>query len=181
MRTLHTEFLILLPQTAAHAAAMYEVLCDPALYEFENQPPESEAWLRQRYAKLETRLSPDGTEQWLNWVVQTPDAALIGYVQATVCLRRSTAWVAYEFNSRHWGRGHAQHAVRAMMLELAEHYGVHHFEAVFKKRNQRSQRLLERLGFSPAPPERQMPPVIEPDECLMLCTGAAVGHSGLAC
>ena len=34
-----------------------------------------------------------------------------------------------------------------MMLELAQHYGVHHFEAVFKKRNQRSQRLLERLGF----------------------------------
>jgi hypothetical protein len=40
--------LVLEPQVAAHAAEMFRVLGDPAIYEFENAPPESEAWLARR-------------------------------------------------------------------------------------------------------------------------------------
>lgn len=39
------------PQVAAHASEMFDVLSDPAIYEFENEPPPSEAWLVERYAR----------------------------------------------------------------------------------------------------------------------------------
>jgi hypothetical protein len=56
---------------------MFAVLCDPAIYEFENEPPPSVEWLRARFAKLESRRSPDGEEQWLNWVVRLPSSELV--------------------------------------------------------------------------------------------------------
>ena len=68
------------PQVEAHAAAMYGVLSDPAIYEFENEPPQSLQWLTERFRRLERRRSPDGAEQWLNLVIRLPDGALAGYV-----------------------------------------------------------------------------------------------------
>jgi hypothetical protein len=40
---------------------MFEVLGDPAIYEFENAPPTDLARLTQRFTRLETRVSPDGS------------------------------------------------------------------------------------------------------------------------
>ncbi|MBZ0269264.1 GNAT family N-acetyltransferase, partial [bacterium] len=65
MKTLHTPLCTLEPLTALHAPEMFPVLSDPAIYEFENEPPESEEWLERRYRFLEGRASPDGTERWL--------------------------------------------------------------------------------------------------------------------
>jgi RimJ/RimL family protein N-acetyltransferase len=166
MRTIDADPLTLEPQTVQHADEMFIVLGDPAIYEFENQPPPSVEWLRTRFGKLESRRSADGTEQWLNWVVRIAGAGLIGYVQATVRTDGSAA-VAYEFASAHWGRGFARRAVDAVLDELLEHYRVTTFFAVAKNRNFRSLRLLERLGFSPAIAGRHSMSGIEPDEMLM--------------
>ena len=84
MRVIETARFMLEPQIAAHAEEMFVVLSDPAIYEYENQPPPSIEWLRTRFAKLETRLSADGREQWLNWVIRVPTSELVGYVQATL-------------------------------------------------------------------------------------------------
>ena len=84
MRVVETGSFTLEPQIAAHAEEMFVVLSDPAIYAHENQPPRSLEWLRTRFAKLETRLSADGREQWLNWVIRLPTSELIGYVQATI-------------------------------------------------------------------------------------------------
>ena len=108
---------------------MFAVLSDPAIYEFENEPPPSEEWLAKRYAKLETRVSQDGDEQWLNWVVRLPEGELAGYVQATV-LQSGKAYVAYEFASRFWRQGIGSSAVEAMLNELETQYGVQEFMAV---------------------------------------------------
>lgn len=151
------------PQRAAHAAEMFGVLGDPAIYEFENAPPPSQAWLEQRYAKLESRRSADGSEHWLNWVVRLPTGELAGYVQATV-MPSSRAFVAYEFASRHWRQGIGSRAVRAMLVELVEAYAVHTFVAVLKARNHRSLALLRSLGFSEEVPPAQSPADIDPDE-----------------
>jgi len=167
MRTVRTERLVLEPQTASHAEEMFGVLSDPAIYEYENAPPRSLEWLRKRFAKLETRRSPDGTEHWLNWVIRIPTSELIGYVQATVHPDGHAA-IAYELASRFWGRGLARAAVEAMVSALEEDYGVRRLSAVFKRRNHRSQRLLERLGFSPATPQLHAELGAEPDEMLML-------------
>jgi [ribosomal protein S5]-alanine N-acetyltransferase len=149
------------PQVAAHAAEMFAVLQDPRIYEYENEPPQSEEWLRERYTKLETRQSRDGSEHWLNWVVRLASGEAIGYVQATV-EPGGRAFVAYVLSSAWWGQGLAQEAVRAMMQQLRDTYGASHFVAVFKKRNERSRRLLYRLGFVPA-----ALPGIEEDEDAM--------------
>jgi [ribosomal protein S5]-alanine N-acetyltransferase len=166
MRSIETPALTLVPQVAAHAEQMFAVLNDPALYEYENEPPPSLDWLRTRFIALESRRSRDGQERWLNWVIQLPTPELIGYVQATV-RADGHAGVAYILASRFWGRGLAYAAVNAMLGELRENYAVHNFTAVLKRRNLRSRRLLERLGFSMAPRALRRELGAEPDEWLM--------------
>jgi ribosomal-protein-alanine N-acetyltransferase len=167
MRTLRAGPLTLEPQTAAHAVEMFEVLSDPAIYEYENAPPASVEALRTRYEKLESRRSGDGSQQWLNWVIRMDGAGLIGYVQATVYPDASAA-IAYEMGSAHWGRGFGRRATEAMLQELVDHYGVTKVFGVAKARNFRSLRLLSRLGFVLAGPELQEARGVEPDETLMV-------------
>ena len=180
MRVIQTGRLTLEPQTAAHAEAMFAVLSDPAIYEYENEPPPSVEWLRARFTKLESRRSANGREQWFNWVIRLPTSELIGYVQATVH-RDDRAAIAYELSSAYWGRGLARQAVQAMMCELVQHYQVRSLSTVLKRENLRSMRLLERLGFSLASPEQHLKHQVEPGELLMQReisgAGDRTGHS----
>jgi ribosomal-protein-alanine N-acetyltransferase len=149
MRMVRAGDLSLEPQLAAHATDMFDILADPAIYEFEHEPPASLAWLIDRFQRLESRQSADGKQQWLNWVIRLPDGALAGYVQATIDADARAA-IAYVLGSKYWGQGLACRAVRAMIGELADHHGVHRFSAVLKRGNYRSAGLLVRLGFAPA-------------------------------
>ena len=166
MRAIVTSGLSLEPQTAAHAEEMFVVLSDPAIYEYENRPPPSLEWLRERFARLESRSSADGSEQWLNWVIRLPTSELVGYVQATV-KQNGQAAIAYELSSAYWGRGLARRAVQAMMTELADHYRAHTLTAVLKRENRRSLQLLERLGFSLASAKSHAELNLDPGEVLM--------------
>jgi RimJ/RimL family protein N-acetyltransferase len=166
MRTLNAGDLRLEPQVVAHAEAMFEVLRDPAIYEFENEPPWSVNEVRERFTELESRRSPNGQEQWLNWVVRLPGGELAGYVQATV-YPSGRAAVAYEFASAFWGRGHARRSLEAMFEELASQHGVVQLSAVLKQANHRSLRLLQGLGFTLASPEEHARREVERDEQLM--------------
>jgi RimJ/RimL family protein N-acetyltransferase len=166
MRSIAAGNVVLEPQIAAHAEEMFAVLGDPAIYEHENEPPATVEWLRERFTRLESRGSADGTQHWLNWVLRLRGAGLIGYVQATV-LPTGSAAIAYVLASEHWGRGLAREACQAMIAELAEHYGVVTVYAIFKRRNMRSARLLERLGFAPTTAQA-LGVELERDELLML-------------
>lgn len=166
MRVIETPGLTLEPQAGTHAAEMFDVLSDPAIYGFENEPPPSVEWLRARFCRLESRLSPDGQELWLNWVIRVPPSALAGYVQATVRPGGQAA-IAYVLSSAYWGRGLAHQAVQAMISELAASYQVRHLSAVFKQGNHRSRRLLERLGFALASPDQYSKHQVEAGELLM--------------
>jgi RimJ/RimL family protein N-acetyltransferase len=154
------------PQLADHAEEMFEVLRDPALYRYENEPPASPEWLRGRFSRLETRRSTDGREQWLNWVLRLRGSGLVGYVQATVRPDGSAA-IAYVLGSAWWGRGLAQEAVRAMLAELAANYCVRDFHAILKRDNQPSRRLLERLGFAVSSADAHRKHEVPEDEMLM--------------
>lgn len=167
MRTLSNAVVRLEPQVAAHAGAMFDVLCDPAIYEHENEPPSSLEWLRTRFARLESRLSADGSQRWLNWVVFLRSADPIGYVQATVYASRR-ADIAYVLNSRYWGRGLATAAVNLMIAELVTSYRVETLSAVLKQTNLRSKRLLERIGFALASQSLHHEYKAGTDEVLML-------------
>ena len=166
MRTIACERVVLEPQVAAHADEMFVVLGDPALYEYENEAPPSVDWLRERFARLESRRSADGAQRWLNWVVRLRAAGLIGYVQATV-FPTGRAAIAYVLGSEYWGRGLAGEACQAMIAELAEHYEVVTVYAIFKRRNVRSARLLERLGFAPTSAQ-SVAVELQAEELLML-------------
>ena len=166
MRTVETAALTLEPQAARHAVEMFAVLSDPAIYEYENEPPASMEALSRRYTALESRRSPDGREQWLNWVIRLPTGEAIGYVQATVYPDRRAA-IAYELGSAWWGRGLARQAVEAMVAELAAQHGARRLTAVLKQRNVRSLRLLERIGFAPAAADDPLRQGIDAGEWLM--------------
>jgi len=173
MRTLNADICTLEPQIEAHASEMFAVLCDPAIYEFEGEPPPSAEALAAGYRRKESRCSPDGSQVWLNWVVRVPGGALTGYVQATV-MRGSYSYIGYEFSSQYWRRGIASAALRAVFLELSREYQVHQLVAVLKKSNYRSLGLLRKLGFTEAPAEQWAKFEPEPDELVMLasCVGA---------
>jgi [ribosomal protein S5]-alanine N-acetyltransferase len=166
MRSLADETLSLEPQLAAHAKEMFEVLSDPRIYEFENEPPPSEKYLFERFTKLESRRSGDGTEQWLNWVIRLPSNELAGYVQATVTAS-SRAYIAYELASRFWRQRIGSAAVTLMCDELRLTYGVTDFYAVLKARNFRSEGLLIALGFSRVTDPARFEIEFEADEIVM--------------
>jgi ribosomal-protein-alanine N-acetyltransferase len=166
LNTLVAGHLVLEPQVAGHAAAMFLVLSDPAVYEFENVPPMSQAWLEQRFARLESRRSANGHEQWLNWVIRLPSGELAGYVQATVT-SGFVAYIAYELASKFWRRRIGSTAIGAVLAELGATYGVNTFVAVLKSRNVRSMAFLRHLGFSVEPPVGQTPIEHESDELVM--------------
>lgn len=167
MRVIAAGRVRLEPQTATHAEEMFALLSDPAIYEYENEPPPSLEWLRNRFKKLESRRSADGYEQWLNWVVRLESNEAIGYVQATVFADQRAA-IAYEFASAYWRQGYGFAATQAMIFELVQRHGVKSLFAVLKQRNIRSQRLLERLGFTLASANELASHRVDADEILML-------------
>ena len=122
MKTLRAAFGTLEPLLASHAAEMFAVLSDPAIYEFENAPPASVDALHARYVRQQRRGPDDGSEVWLNWVIRLSAGAdagrLAGYVQATV-LPDGHALVAYELHSRHWRQGIGSAAVRATWVKTS--------------------------------------------------------------
>ena len=154
------------PQTAAHAAEMFELLSDPRIYRYEVKPRASLESLRERFKRLESRRSPEGREQWLNWIIRLPSGEAAGYVQATVH-NDARAAIAYVLGSKYWDKGIGREAVAAMLDLLRERHAVREFTAVLKRANVRSHRLLERLGFSPAAPELRARIGVEADEDLM--------------
>ena len=162
--------LTLLPLLPEHAEAMALWLTDPQVYTYlDDAPLTSVDVLRERYTRWQTRVSPEGDQLWLNWVVRldspggiapggVDDGAeiepppgplvgpLIGHMQATV-LATGQAWLAWVFAPAHWGRGHARAATRAMLAHLVTAHGVHTGLASVEVANTRSVALLLALGF----------------------------------
>ena len=142
--------LLLEPLVAAHAAELFAALSAPEIYAYLDQPaPVSLDALRERYKKLETRRSADGTQQWLNWVIRLEaNGPCAGYVQATV-YSDATANFAYVIGPDYWGKGVAFGACVEAIAMLRGDYGVKALYATADARNARSINLLLRLGFAP--------------------------------
>ncbi len=150
MNALTTPHLALEPLVVAHAPAMFPVLSDPAIYHhLDHGPPVSVEYLEDVYGRLAKRKSPDGKQDWLNWIIRPHGQAPVGFVQATV-FGETQAWVAYVLDSVHWGRGYATEATAAMIDHLASKWGVTRYLATVEVANAPSIRLLERLGFRAA-------------------------------
>lgn len=138
--------LVLEPLQKAHAAELFDLLCEPSLYQFIPQdPPVSLAALQDRYETLERRCSPDGTELWLNWVIRREEGAA-GLVQAT-CNDRRQVFLAYEVFLPFRRKGIAAAAVKSVLEHLRVSTGVRQALAYVDTRNTPSVGLLKGLGF----------------------------------
>ena len=147
---LECERLLLEPLRVAHAELLFELLQDEAAYMFVPQEPPTLESLRERYALLESRASPNGDQVWLNWALHRKTAdEYVGLVQATVHADR-TVQLAYQLFPPCWGRGYATEACRRVLQLLFGPYRVTQVLAEVDTRNRASIRLLERLGFERA-------------------------------
>lgn len=148
MKPLETPRLLLEPLRPEHAALVFEDLRDPALHELiPTDPPGSLAALEERYRRLATRSSPDGTEAWLNWVARLRSSKEpVGTIEATV-YPDARAHLAYTVFRRFWRRGFAKEACARVVESLRADSRVALFVIELDTRNVASIRLAESLGF----------------------------------
>lgn len=147
-RVLGTRRLLLEPIKASHAAELFEPLRDYRLYAFiPQEPPASEAALRDRYGKLSSRRSPEGDEAWLNWAMRERDTGeYVGLLEATVQGDR-IAFIAYIVFVPHQRKGFAAEGCRRLIRHLFEDYGAVVIVAEIDTRNAASIAIVEDLCF----------------------------------
>jgi RimJ/RimL family protein N-acetyltransferase len=112
---------------------------------------------------LETRRSPNGRDQWLNWIVRLHSGECAGFVQATI-YPAQTGDFAFVLAPEYWGRRIAFEACHAALPYLARELGVVALFATVDPRNARSIRLLMRLGFSEVTPAQYPHGDVEPGD-----------------
>src|SRR5204863_10112448 len=101
------------PLTVAHAEELFPLLADPRVYQYiQDLPPASISALIERFRRLESRYSPDGSQRWLNWAIRRlSDSQCVGFVQATI-YPDHRAEFAFVLGARFWGLGFARDASR---------------------------------------------------------------------
>lgn len=142
-----TERLILWPVHPGHAAALWPILSDPALYAWiARDPLYTLSDVERRLVRVAQRTAPNRADQWLNWTVWRRDTGkAIGVVESTAA-PSSDVQVAYLFASEIWRKGFASEAMR-IALEALQHAGARSFEATIDTRNAASRALASKLGF----------------------------------
>lgn len=145
---LETLRLRLEPIREEHASAMFAGLCDDRLYRFiPDVAPASIEALQARYARLQSGLSPDGKERWLNWIVlQLSNAEATGYIQATI-RKEEPSNIAFVVFANCWRRGYAYEATTAVITHIFQRYEPTVLVAHVDTRNTASNGLVTKLGF----------------------------------
>ena len=149
--SLTTQRLILEPLRVDHADELAPLLDDTHLHAFIGGTPATLEELRALYGRQVAGRSPDGSQQWLNWVARTRrDSTAIGTVQATVTASDGshTAEVAWVIGSAYQRQGYAREAAGAVAgwlraqgaLSLAAHIHPEH---------ESSMSVARAIGLSP--------------------------------
>jgi RimJ/RimL family protein N-acetyltransferase len=152
-----TSRLAIEPLSVDHAADLHDALDHPDVARFLPEPDVTTLdALRARIERLAADPPPaPAGERWWNFAVRLrADRAVIGRLEATTC--GDWGEIAYVFGPRWWGQGLASEATAWLARHLAGH-GVAELWAAVHPANAASQRLLLRLGFTPAdPPARPL-------------------------
>ncbi|MEY9929459.1 RimJ/RimL family protein N-acetyltransferase [Catenulispora sp. GP43] len=140
---------MLKPLAESDADEMAGVLAAPELYTFIGGEPPTVEGLRARYARLALGRSPDGSQEWVNWIARrVADDAAVGTVQATVVDGGRRADVAWVISASWQGRGYAVEAASALVGWLRER-GVTEIRANIHPAHAASARVAERIGLAP--------------------------------
>jgi ribosomal-protein-alanine N-acetyltransferase len=148
---IETPRLVLEPLLPSHAATLFPLLRDEALYRFiPQEPPTTIEEVEARYRRLAARRSPDGSEVWLYWAARLRSTGeYLGVFQATA-RPDATALIAYTVFVPFQGHGYAHEGCRAVLDALASSYAVKLAIAEIDTRNFASIALVESLGFQRA-------------------------------
>jgi len=142
--------LRLVPLTVGDAAEMVDVLSGEALYAYTGGAPPGLYELRARYARQAAGWSPDGREEWRNWVLRRePGGEAVGYVQATITGEGRRAEIAWVVGLRWQGRGYATEAARALAGWL-DARGVQVVQAHIHPEHAASAAVARRAGLRPS-------------------------------
>jgi len=142
--------LRLVPLTVGDAAEMVAVLSGEALYAYTGGAPPGLDELRARYAGQAAGWSPDGREEWRNWILRRePGGDAVGYVQATITGGGRRAEIAWVVGLRWQGRGYATEAARALAGWL-DARGVQVIQARIHPEHAASAAVARRAGLRPS-------------------------------
>ena len=97
--SLKTNRLIIEPIYAEHADSLFELMQNEIIYQWISSiPPRSVDQLKDWWKQRESRLSPDGSEAWLNWAVRRiSDGAYVGKLDADVNHEKVVTNIGYIF------------------------------------------------------------------------------------
>ena len=141
--------LSLLPLAVTDADEMVGVLSADALYAFTGGSPPTAGELRARYARQSAGRSPDGSEEWRNWIVRRePGGEAIGYVQATIGDGGTRAEIAWVIGVNWQGQGYAAEAAQALVAWL-DSRGVAAIQAHIHPDHAASAAVARRAGLAP--------------------------------
>lgn len=114
--------VVLTPLRESDAEEMANVLSSPSTYEYiGGEPPTLDA-LRTRYSAMVVGHSPDGKQEWLNWIVRRTSRSqpAVGTTQATITHDGRCAEVAWMIGADWQGHGYGSEAATAMVHALVD-------------------------------------------------------------
>lgn len=139
----------LVPLAVADAEEMVRVLASDDLYTFIGGSPPTLGGLRARYTAQVAGRSPDGEQEWHNWIIRRRDGGqAVGYVQATIADGGRRAEVAWVVGSEWQGNGYAAEAAQAMVGWLHDR-GVTTIEAHVNPGHPASEAVARHAGLHP--------------------------------
>jgi RimJ/RimL family protein N-acetyltransferase len=142
--------LRMVPLTVADAAEMVRVLSGDALYAYTGGAPPGLDELRARYARQVAGRSPDGREEWRNWILRRqPGGQAVGYVQATITDAGRSAEIAWVVGLLWQGQGYATEAALALVGWL-DSRGVQVIQARIHPGHAASAAVARRAGLRPS-------------------------------
>lgn len=148
MYPLKTARLRIEPLRPDHAPKVVEALGDTRLYTYLPDDPPSLESLQRRYDFLANGRSPDGEEQWLNWIVFLVDSETpVGTFQATLPKGKEGAF-AYMVFPPFWRQGYAREMAICVIDHLFATQNLPGLFAEIDTRNLASIRLAESLGLT---------------------------------
>ncbi len=142
---LTTERLVLRPFTAADAPAFAAYRSDPDVARYQGWEAPFSLADAEEFVREVGPADPTAAG-WYQFAVEA-DGVLVGDVGVGLHLNLMQADIGYTLATAYQGRGYATEAVRRVLAHLFEERGLHRVSAECDARNERSARLLARLGF----------------------------------
>ncbi|TWI07976.1 RimJ/RimL family protein N-acetyltransferase [Lysobacter ruishenii] len=136
------------PHRADDLLDFFALYSDPQVMRYWSFP----AWTHvdQARERFEGALAGDDPSKLLCWAVADAerDRLIGGVTLFAIDPAQGRAEIGYALHSSQWGRGHARHALRAVLDHAFGALGLRRVEADIDPRNLASCRLVERLGFT---------------------------------